>query len=206
MMDVDEPENAGPEPDTRERLVRAAVEVFEEKGYGGTRVQDIARRAGFTAGALYVHFPSRTALLGEAIAMEGGRILGEIVADLGAIELGDGAAARVLAEQTVAQSSGIDRLLLDALALAGRDPDARVMLDSTLSGLQDTVGKLVRQAQSLGLVDPALDADAVRTVFLSWVLGLVVMRAVGLNEIELEPVLEVCATIGFGLRPKGAAN
>ena len=64
-----------PDLDTRERLVRAAIEVFLEKGYGGTRVQDIARRAGFTSGALYVHFPSRTALLGEAIIREGQTIM-----------------------------------------------------------------------------------------------------------------------------------
>ena len=51
------------ETNTRERLVNAAVEVFLERGYGGTRVQDIARKAGFTSGALYVHFPSRSALL-----------------------------------------------------------------------------------------------------------------------------------------------
>ena len=200
MMDVHQSENAVPEPDTRERLVRAAVEVFAEKGYGGTRVQDIARRAGFTAGALYVHFPRRTALLGEAIAMEGGRILSEIVVRLSSLELGNGAAARVLAEQTVAPASDIDRLLLDALALAARDADARVMLDSTLRGLQDTILMLVRQGQSVGLIDPTLDADAVRSVFLAWVLGLVVLRAGGLNDIDLPPVLSVCNAIAMGLR------
>ena len=48
------------ELDTHDRIVRAALEVFVEKGYGGTRVQDIAERAGLTAGALYVHFPNRS--------------------------------------------------------------------------------------------------------------------------------------------------
>ena len=56
----------------------AAIEVFLEKGYGGSRVQDIARKAGYTAGALYVHFPSRTALLGEAIMLEGRQIIGRV--------------------------------------------------------------------------------------------------------------------------------
>jgi AcrR family transcriptional regulator len=61
VLDVDPP------VDTRERLVRAAAEVFREKGYTGTRVVDIARRAGFTSGALYAHFDNRAELLAEAL-------------------------------------------------------------------------------------------------------------------------------------------
>src|SRR4051794_9067987 len=76
------PGSQDPDLDTRERLVRAAIEVFLEKGYGGTRVQDIARRAGFTSGALYVHFPSRTALLGEAIIREGQTIMSGLTEQL----------------------------------------------------------------------------------------------------------------------------
>ena len=60
--------------DTRDRLVQAAADVFREKGYTGTRVQEIARRAGFTSGALYAHFDSRAELLAEAIAVENSRM------------------------------------------------------------------------------------------------------------------------------------
>ncbi len=206
MTDVHQTGSDVPEMDTRERLVHAAIDVFAEKGYGGTRVQDIARRAGFTAGALYVHFPSRTALLGEAIALEGGRIIAEIVVSLGSIVPGDGAVSRVLTEQTVAETSGIDRLLLDALALAGRDPDARTMLDSTLRGLQDTMEHVIGRAQAAGLVDPNLDVVALRTFFMAWILGLVVLRAVGLNEVDVAPMLEVISRITGGLQSEAPAN
>src|SRR6478736_946639 len=104
--------------DTRERLVRAAIDVFLEKGYGGSRVQDIARKAGYTAGALYVHFPSRTALLGEAIMLEGRQIIGSIVQTLSNLTPGDGRVARSLAEFVVADTGAIDVLMLEALALA----------------------------------------------------------------------------------------
>ena len=39
--------------ETRERLLRAAADVFAERGYDGTRVADIAAAAGVSNGALY---------------------------------------------------------------------------------------------------------------------------------------------------------
>ena len=41
---------------TRDRLLAAAVDVFVEQGYEGARVQDIARGAGLTTGAIYANF------------------------------------------------------------------------------------------------------------------------------------------------------
>ncbi len=52
-------------PETRKRLVQAARELLEEGGYGAASVQAIADRAGFAAGALYRHFPSKAELVVE---------------------------------------------------------------------------------------------------------------------------------------------
>jgi len=41
---------------TRARLVEAAIEVFAEKGYPRTTVDDIAERAGSTRATFYLHF------------------------------------------------------------------------------------------------------------------------------------------------------
>lgn len=41
---------------TRLALIKAALRVFSEKGYGGTRLEDIAAVAGVTRGAIYHHF------------------------------------------------------------------------------------------------------------------------------------------------------
>ncbi len=53
---------------TRQRLLDAATEVFLEKGYDGTRVAEIARRAGLTTGAIYGNFHSKADLLTAALA------------------------------------------------------------------------------------------------------------------------------------------
>ena len=48
---------------TRDRLLAAAVEVFVEQGYEGARLQDIARTAGLTTGAIYANFRGKDELL-----------------------------------------------------------------------------------------------------------------------------------------------
>jgi len=59
---------SAPEPaprrgdDTRARIERAALELFVAEGLAETSIKDIARAAGVSQGALYVHYPSKEAL------------------------------------------------------------------------------------------------------------------------------------------------
>ena len=50
---------------TRERLVTAAREVFEERGFLDTRVAHIARHAKVAYGSFYTYFPSKEAIFLE---------------------------------------------------------------------------------------------------------------------------------------------
>jgi len=49
--------------DKRPRLVKAATDVFAEKGYAATRVADIAEHAGIGKGTVYEYFSSKKELL-----------------------------------------------------------------------------------------------------------------------------------------------
>ncbi|MEO3755849.1 ScbR family autoregulator-binding transcription factor [Streptomyces sp. B6B3] len=44
---------------TRERIIRAAAEVFDESGFSGGSISKIVNRAGTTMGAMYHHFSSK---------------------------------------------------------------------------------------------------------------------------------------------------
>jgi AcrR family transcriptional regulator len=44
---------------TREEIIRAAAEIFDEFGYAGASISMILKRAGLTTGALYFHFDSK---------------------------------------------------------------------------------------------------------------------------------------------------
>lgn len=47
---------------TRARILAAAEKVFGDKGYGGTRIADIAEAAGCSVGAVYFRFKDKDAL------------------------------------------------------------------------------------------------------------------------------------------------
>ena len=49
----------------RKEILEAATELFIEKGYIGTTMQDIAERAEFAVGTLYRFFESKDILFGE---------------------------------------------------------------------------------------------------------------------------------------------
>ena len=48
---------------TRERIIEAATEVFARRGVHGTRVADIAERAGIAYGLVYHHFRNKEEIL-----------------------------------------------------------------------------------------------------------------------------------------------
>jgi len=51
-------------------LMAAALELFVEKGFVGTRLEDVAARAGVSKGTLYLYFDSKEALF-KAVIQEG---------------------------------------------------------------------------------------------------------------------------------------
>src|SRR5947199_4692666 len=56
---------------THDRIVDAA-RAIRRSGYNGTGVADIMKDAGLTHGGFYAHFPSREAMLAEAVDRAGG--------------------------------------------------------------------------------------------------------------------------------------
>ena len=80
-------------------LVRAGFEAFATRGFAATTTRDIARGAGLSPAGLYVHYPSKAALL---------RVLSRV---------GHEAAARVLDVALDAEVDG-DRPTVERLALA----------------------------------------------------------------------------------------
>jgi TetR/AcrR family transcriptional regulator, fatty acid metabolism regulator protein len=53
---------------TRERIIEAATEVFARRGVHGTRVADIAERAGIAYGLVYHHFRNKEEILSAIFA------------------------------------------------------------------------------------------------------------------------------------------
>ncbi|MEM7331967.1 MAG: TetR family transcriptional regulator [Chloroflexota bacterium] len=65
---------------TRQDLLDAALETFSVKGYQATRLQDIAKAAGTTRGAIYHHFENKAALY-KTLAIEANQLGNEMIAN-----------------------------------------------------------------------------------------------------------------------------
>ena len=50
---------------TRENILKAGLKVFSKKGFAASRLEDIAREAGVTRGAIYWHFHDKLELFCE---------------------------------------------------------------------------------------------------------------------------------------------
>jgi AcrR family transcriptional regulator len=69
------------EPNTRERLVRAAVDLFDEQGYDATTVSQIAERAGgLTKMTFFRYFPDKREVLFAAGQEVHSRLLADAIA------------------------------------------------------------------------------------------------------------------------------
>ncbi|MFE6399663.1 ScbR family autoregulator-binding transcription factor [Streptomyces alboflavus] len=55
---------------TRQIVLRAAAEVFDEYGYGGASISKIMQRAGVTQGGMYFHFKSKLGLAEAVMASQ----------------------------------------------------------------------------------------------------------------------------------------
>ncbi|AEC02834.1 TetR/AcrR family transcriptional regulator [Parasphaerochaeta coccoides] len=54
-------------PDVTERILTAATELFSQKGFDATSVNEIAALAGVNKALIYYYFPSKDALLGSIV-------------------------------------------------------------------------------------------------------------------------------------------
>ena len=144
--------------ETRERLLRAAADVFAERGYDGTRVADIAAAAGVSNGALYAHFSSKADLLVDALRTHGRRLL----ADLFAADPNRSITEMLLAVGRLLPRRREPRgyLIVEAMVAARRDHDVARPIRDYIGEWADWLSELVRLAQAGGELDPVLSPNA----------------------------------------------
>src|SRR5436190_14732259 len=129
---------------TRERLVAAAIEVFRRDGYERARVQDIAREAGLTTGAIYANYRGKAELLAEAISAHTTIELEALLRDIAGRSALD-ALAR-LGDRLIVRE-GERPLLLEAVVAAARDPEVAEMLRARVRDREARFAALIERAK-----------------------------------------------------------
>jgi AcrR family transcriptional regulator len=165
--------------ETRARLVAAAAEVFAERGVDGTRVAEVARRAGVTTGAIYAHFGTKAELLSEAIRAHGSPELARLLAG----DDVDVVAALRAAGHSLHHTERAQRALAaEAIATARRDPAMAKEIASGIATREAVLARALRRARAAGRVDATLDPAAIARLATLLALGSLTAGALGLDN------------------------
>ncbi|MFA8342440.1 MAG: TetR family transcriptional regulator [Rhodothermaceae bacterium] len=70
---------------TRQDILKAAIEVFSEKGFASSTLVDIAKKANVTRGAIYWHFNNKNDLF-EALIAENDSKVNQMIENIRAVE------------------------------------------------------------------------------------------------------------------------
>jgi AcrR family transcriptional regulator len=186
--------------ETRERLLRAAADMFAERGYDGTRVADIAAAAGLSNGALYAHFASKADLLIGALRTHGRRLL----ADLFAADPGRSITDLLLVagRRLPRRRDASGYLIVEALVAARRDQDVAWPMRDYVGERADWMAGLMHAAQAGGELDPALSPDAMAHFCLLLAMGSALITP-DLHEVGDQEWAALLARLVAALAPPG---
>jgi AcrR family transcriptional regulator len=155
---------------TRQQLLRAAAEVFGERGLEGASIDEVAQKAGYTKGAFYANFKSKEELflvmLDERFAEELERLDGLLT---GTHEPQEEALAAAADFIQFATDDEWQRLSFQFLAHAARNEEFRQELATRQQAMRQRMAKVfARWKQGFG-INPAIPVEDITamTVFMS---------------------------------------
>jgi AcrR family transcriptional regulator len=143
--------------DRPNEIVEAALAVFAEKGFAAARLDEIARRAGVSKGALYLYFETKEdifrAVVGQVIAPNMTAVKAMAAAHPGPFaDLIRGVAVSVA---HLGQHSSLGAVAKMVLGEARNFPElARVWHDELVTQALGAIAEAIRSAQARGEVRP----------------------------------------------------
>ena len=140
---------------TRDRLVVAARQVFEERGFDAARMGDIARAAGVSHGTVYTWFPTKEDALHAAVDS----VTDEMYDVLSTPEATDPIERIALANERYLKVHRETARLMEAVAQAAvNDASFRAVLSGLRRTHVERVTKTIQKLQKEGLAVASLDA------------------------------------------------
>lgn len=163
-------------PDTRERIVSAAADLFYLEGYRAASLDSVARRAGVNRGSLYYFFKSKKnlalAVIGHFEGLIHRNFLQTAPVDKRTGRERLARLADLYSEMPRAESPccgcPIGKLSLE---LSGVDEDLRLSLKSVWAGVISKIESMVRQARDEGALPPSTDTDGLARSFFAQIQG-----------------------------------
>jgi AcrR family transcriptional regulator len=211
MLEISEPKFRRRKADRPGEIVQAALQVFAERGFAAARLDDIARRAGVSKGALYLYFETKEdlfhAVVDQAIAPNLASVRAMMAAHPGPFaDLLRALAGRIGELVTTLPVGGVVKMVIGE---SGNFPElARVWHDELIAHLLGGLTDAIRRAQGRGEVragDPRNFAIEVIGPILLGVIWNQVIAPVGAEPFDVSALArQHVETMIAGLRPEGA--
>ncbi len=153
------------ESPTRDRLLQAALDVFAERGYHGTTVDDIVAASESSKGAFYHYFPSKQGiflkLLDQLVEMVEAGVEHAIDREEGALAKVE-AALRVVLEVAAARRDLARILLIEAAALGPEFEQSRL-------GIHRRFAALIQRRLDRAIADGAIPQQDTQAAAMAWI-------------------------------------
>ncbi|WP_312539134.1 TetR/AcrR family transcriptional regulator [Achromobacter mucicolens] len=131
---------------TRQRLLDAAQAIFLSKGFVAASVEDIAEQAGYTRGAFYSNFSSKSELFLQLLKRDHENVMADMRAIFEGGESRSQMEARVLDYYSKHfRENDCFLLWMEGKLQAARDPDFRVGFVACLRELRAATTEYIRQ-------------------------------------------------------------
>jgi AcrR family transcriptional regulator len=172
--------SAAQEQQVRDRIIRAAVQVFSEKGYHRATIADVVGRSGLSVGAIYTHFTGKEELFLHSCDLISGQGLDELAIRLAPLT----STADRLSMAIAYYVESIDEFqgapgqvgLVRAWAEAGEEPGVREMLARRRERLVGAAQLLLREGIAHGELPSWIDVEGLARGFLALLDGLLLQR------------------------------
>jgi len=175
---------------TRERLLEAAALVFERNGFHGTKLEDVAREAGVTTGAVYSNFDGKEdlflALADRQISrrIEGVREVAEQARQPGGVE----AAITNQFEIFFDETASFPLLFHEFWSYGARNPGLRDEFAARREAVVDAMAEAIAAAAEASDRKLAVPARTVAVAVRAAMNGLAFDRAIDGGKLPMETV------------------
>jgi AcrR family transcriptional regulator len=148
----------------RELLLEAALALFAERGYRGTSVRDITRRAGVTEAVLYHYFANKVDLWTAVLtAYAPFSRVGEVLAETAEAPVEE--ALRRLGYELLLLLRAREQLVLTLLSEAPAEVDVAAALERFVQSVTAALGDFLAVRQARGEIAPDVDVLAAARAF-----------------------------------------
>lgn len=158
---------------TQHRILRAAESLFARQGYDSTTIDQVARAAGLTKGAVYYFFKNKAELFCTIVDEGVGYIERECRVILEA-----GRSTREIAQDVISFYVNISydnaSLFLILFGSRSADPEIRAMFDERVRRLLDCIRNIFQTGMDGGLLRP-VDTGILSRMFAGLIYGLLAL-------------------------------